>query len=209
MIGRNFTKKRPVFGFVGIAVFANPARACVPFVRLLSPRRSGTELAPQGLDSCLRRTYGFEWLLGREVYLDICRDPMQRLTYNSRNRRGISIRRTAPETRHMRLKIAALHEIAEFAQALAVISKWKDKSHQSFKMVDQILARNFAPDAEIPNTGFPNDLGAMRTGAILLTLSICSGRLFLYDPGNFVRVECGRQQIARLQMLCSDSQISL
>jgi hypothetical protein len=109
----------------------------------------------------------------------------------------------------MRLKIAAFHEIAELAQALAVISKWKDKSHQSFKMVDQILARNFAPGAEVPNTGFPNDLGAMRTGAILLALSICSGRLFLYDPGDFVRVECVASKSQRCERSASISQISL
>jgi hypothetical protein len=109
----------------------------------------------------------------------------------------------------MRLKIAAFHELAELAQALAVISKWKDKSHQSFKMVDQILARNFAPGAEVPNTGFPNDLGAMRTGAILLALSICSGRLFPLRPGKFRPGRVRRQQIAALQTLCSDSQISL
>ena len=75
------------------------------------------------------------------------------------------------ETRHMRLEIFALHDIAKFAQTAAVASKRRDKSYQSSKMIDQIFAGNFASCAEIPHPGFPDDLGAMRTSTILLALS--------------------------------------
>jgi hypothetical protein len=147
--------------------------------------------------------------LGRKVYLDICCEPLQRLTHDGRNSGLARAGRATPETRDIRLEIFSLHDVAQLVQALAVICKGRDKPHQSFKIIDQISARNFTARAEVLHSGFPDDLWVMWTGPILLTLSIGPRRLLLNDARNFIRVECvagktqrGKRSTATLTFRC-------
>jgi hypothetical protein len=130
--------------------------------------------------------------LGRlvcEIRLDVCRQPTERAAHHSWDRGLINTRGPAPEAGHVRLKVPALHSIAEFSQPLILIGGGKNEAHQCVEMITEIFARNFALRAEVPNPRLAGYLGAAWTLLVPLTPPVGPCGLLPNNARNLVGVE--------------------
>ena len=100
----------------------------------------------------------------------------------------ISTGGAAPEARHVRLKVPALHNVVELSQPLILIGGGKNEAHQSVEMVTEIFARNIAFRAEVPDPRLARYLGAAWTRLVPLAPPVGPCGLLPNNARNLVGV---------------------
>src|ERR1700757_3391167 len=89
----------------------------------------------------------------------------------------------------MGLEIFPFQDVAQLFPPVVRIGKRENEPQQGIEMIDEVIARNLSPGAEIPDAGFADDLLAARTRAKSLTFAIGPCRLFIEDARDLHRIE--------------------
>ena len=124
-----------------------------------------------------------------EIRLDICWQPIEHPAHHNWDRGLISTGGPAPEARHVRLQVPALHNVVEFSQPLILIGGRKNEAHQCVEMITEIFARNIALRAEVPNSGLARYLGAAWTRLVPLAPPVGPCGLLPNNARNLVGVK--------------------